>query len=231
LLDAYLLSEAFKEKAVTTQAIDRGRIERHLRPLLGKRHAHLLTENDIRRVLASIRDGKTATTIKTGSRGLARVTGGPGTARMAIDLLRAIFNFGIAEHMVTTNPCIGVKTGTSGIREIILEDVTDYARLFETLDKMEREFRIAQPAADAIRLVALTGCRRGEAAKLRWRHVELKNNRIALPPASHKTGRRTGKPKTITLTAEAQAIIARQPEREPNDYVFIPAKERGHFAC
>jgi integrase len=130
---------------------------------------------------------------------------------MAIDLLRAIFNFGIAEHMVTMNPCIGVKTGTSGIRETILEDATDYARLFETLDKMERELRIAQPAADAIRLVALTGCRRGEAAKLRWRHVE--RGRIVLPPASHKTGKRTGKRKIITLPAEAQAIIARQPER------------------
>ena len=53
LLDAYLDSEAFKDKAASTQAIDRGRIERHLRPrLLGRRHSHLLTSNDIKRALS-----------------------------------------------------------------------------------------------------------------------------------------------------------------------------------
>ena len=67
LLDAYLASESFKDKAASTQAIDRGRIERHLRPLLGKRHAHLLTENDIRRALAAIRDGKTPPTSRRAS--------------------------------------------------------------------------------------------------------------------------------------------------------------------
>src|SRR5262249_34326045 len=32
ILDAYLESESFKDKALSTQRIDRGRIERHLRP-------------------------------------------------------------------------------------------------------------------------------------------------------------------------------------------------------
>ena len=65
------------------------------------------------------------------------------------------------------------------------------------------------PVADAIRLIALTGCRRGEAAGLRWENVDLKQGRILLPPQSHKTGRKTGKPREITLPAEAQKIIAR----------------------
>ena len=145
LLDAYLASESFKDKAASTQAIDRGRIERHLRPLLGKRHAHLLTDNDIRRALAAIRDGKTAVDVKTRKRGRARVKGGAGTARMAIDLLRVIFNFGIRERLVKANPCVGVKTGSSGTRETILDDAADYARLFQTLDRMET--RTAHPRA------------------------------------------------------------------------------------
>jgi integrase len=61
-----------------------------------------------------------------------------------------------------------VKTGSSGTRETILDDAADYGRLFETLDRMETERRIRGPVADAIRLIALTGCRRGEAAHLRW---------------------------------------------------------------
>ena len=212
LLDAYLASESFKDKASSTQAIDRGRIERHLRPLLGKRHAHLLTENDIKRALAAIRDGKTSADIKTRKRGRARVKGGAGTARMAIDLLRVIFNFAIRERLVKANPCVGVKTGSSGTRETILDDAADYARLFQTLDRMELERRIRAPVADAIRLIALTGCRRGEAAGLRWSHVDLQHGRLVLPPTAHKTGRKTGKPRTIILPSTAQAIIARQPE-------------------
>jgi integrase len=230
LLDAYLESEDFKDKAASTQSIDRGRIERHLRPLLGRKHAHLLTDNAIKRALAAIRDGRTATDIKTGKRGRARVRGGEGAARMAIALLRTIFNWAVKERMVKVNPCANVQTGTSGIRETILEDAADYARLFETLDRMERERRIRAPAADAIRLIALTGCRRGEAAGLRWTHVDLKQGRIVLPPAAHKTGRKTHKPRIIALPAAAQAIIARQPSGGPDDFVFAPARGDGALA-
>jgi hypothetical protein len=128
LLDEYLSSQDFADKAASTQAIDRGRIERHLRPLLGKRHAHLVAERDVKNALAAIRDGKTAADIKTGNRGRARVKGGAGAARMAIDLLRVVFNWA----KVRPNPCDGVKTGTSGTREIILDDASDYTRLFQT---------------------------------------------------------------------------------------------------
>ena len=90
---------------------------------------------------------------------------------------------------------------------------------------MEEQRRIRQQAADAIRLIALTGCRRGEAANLRWRHVE--RGRIVLPAREHKAGRRTGKPRIISLPAAAQAIIARQPDGGPDDFVFAPARGEG----
>lgn len=95
---------------------------------------------------------------------------------------------------------------------------------------METERRIRSPVADAIRLIALTGCRRSEAASLRWRHVDLKQGRILLPPQSHKTGRKTGKPREIMLPEAAQSIIARQPEGSPDDFVFAPARGDGAVA-
>ena len=226
IFDAYLQSESFKDKAASTQAIDRGRIERHLRPLLGRKHAHSLSQEDVKRAFNAIRDGNTAKDIKTRKRGRARVTGGPGTARMSIDLLRAIFNWA----GVKPNPCDGVKTGQSGTRETILEDAESYARLFATLDLMEAERRIRSPVAEAIRLIAFTGCRRGEAAGLRWRHIDLKQGRIVLPPQSHKTGRKTGKPREIMLPEVAQAIIARQAEGAPDDFVFAPSRGDGALA-
>ena len=199
-------ARASRTRRRSTQRVDKGRIERHLRPLLGRRLAHSLNSEDIKRTFNAIREGKTAKDEKTRKRGRARVTGGPGTARMAIELLRSVFNWA----KVKPNPCDGVKTGSSGTRETILEDADAYRRLFTTLDHMEAERRIRSPVADAIRLIALTGCRRGEAAGLLWRHVDLKQGRILLPPQSHKTGRKTGKPREIMLPVEARKIIARQ---------------------
>jgi integrase len=223
ILDAYLKSAKFKSKAESTQAIDRGRIERHLRPLLGKRHAHAVTAGDVETAMAEIRDGKTAALVKTKARGLARVTGGEGTARMAIELLRSVFTWAVRERLLAANPCADIRTGSSGTRETILEDEAAYTRLFKTLEAMERELAIRGPVADAIRLIALTGARRGEVAGLRWSHVDLKRGVITLPPAAHKTGRRTGKPRVIGLPSPAQAIIARQPHGKPDAYVFAPS--------
>ena len=62
---------------------------------------------------------------------------------------------------------------------------------------------------------------------MRWQHVDLKQGRILLPPQSHKTGHRTGKPREIVLPAAAQAIIARQSEGKPDDFVFAPVKGNG----
>lgn len=39
---------------------------------------------------------------------------------------------------------------------------------------MENEQRIRRPVADAIRVIALTGARRGEIVGLRWSMVDLK---------------------------------------------------------
>jgi integrase len=225
IFDAYLESEEFKNKAAFTQVVDRGRIERHLRPLLGKKLADQVSEQDVRRAFAAIRDGKTAIDIKTGARGRARVRGGPGAARMAIVILNVIFNWAVRDHRLATNPARHFKLPAGGTREAILENVDDYERLFRTLDQMEEELQIRQPAADAIRLLALTGCRRNEVAGLRWRHVE--RDRIVLPAREHKAGKRTGKPRVIALPAVAQAIIARQTAGGPDDLVLQPSKGQG----
>jgi integrase len=225
ILDAYLESAAFAAKAVTTKAVDRGRIERHLRPTLGRRRADTLELSDIEKAAADIRDGKTAAIEKTKPRGIARVRGGAGTANEAIKLLRAIFSWAVTKKLTAHHPAAHYKVAPAGVRETILDGADDYRRLFETLDKMERERRIRTAAADSIRLIALTGARRGEVVGLRWKHVNLEQGRIVLPPAEHKTGRATGKPRIISLPTVAQAIIARQPKGGPDGFVFESAAQ------
>ncbi|GMV69705.1 MAG: hypothetical protein AMXMBFR76_21440 [Pseudomonadota bacterium] len=219
----YQASGRFAEKAPSTQSVDRGRMTRHILPLLGKHRADKLTREDVRLAYAKIRDGKTAATVKTGPRGLAVVKGGEGTAAKAILLLRAMLAWAIEEGILEVNPAAGVKVSASGTRDVILECAGQYHAMFRTLERMEAEHRIRRPAADSIRVIALTGARRGEITGLRWGQVDLKACRVVIPPSEHKTGRKTGKPRIIGLPIEAQAIIIRQPEGAPDDLVFQPA--------
>jgi integrase len=229
VITAYLLSDTFKEKAESTRASDMGRINRHLLPLLGKLYADKLTTNAVKKAIKAITDGETATTEKTKQRGLARVHGGAGTARKAFMLLRAICKWSTQEGTPAGQSVewLSVRLTQDGQRETIIEDVGVYGRLFQTLDQMQNEKRLRDAVADAIRVIALTGARRGEIAGLRWKYVDLKGGKIVLPAATHKSGHRSGKAKTIALPTQAQTIISRQPDGKPDDFVFRPSKGVG----
>jgi len=155
LFDRYLASPTFARKAATTQPVDRGRIDRHLRPLLGSQIADQLTSDSVRQAQADIAEGKTAGTFKCGLRGLARVTGGKGTAAKAVLILRAAYSWAVSEGILKDNPAGTVKVEVAGQRNTIMEGSADYGRLFSTLASMESEFKIRKPVADAIRLIAL----------------------------------------------------------------------------
>lgn len=222
LLNNYTDSAKFAEKAELTQKYDRGRIERHLLPLLGSKVAEKLTSDDLRKASRDIEQGKTAKTVKTGHRGLARVTGGPGAARMAIRLLKSAFTWAKEEELIKHNPTLGFKVGQDAKREVTLSQ-DEYKNLFETIDTLENEHRIRTQVADAIRVIALTGARRGEIAGLRWRHVDLKKGVIVLPLKEHKTGQKTQENRIIGLPTAAQALITKQPKGEQDSLVFKPS--------
>lgn len=239
LFDAYLASDGkrgFMSKSPSTQTVDRGRIERHLRPLLGKHILEALTPADIGRAHRAIVAGKTATNKPSGrARGRIVVTGGEGTARMAIRLFRAIMSWATLARIlpagVSADIAAAVDIGRDGRRGLILEDRDAYARLWKTLDRLvdpagikEGEALLRGEAADAIRVIALTGARKSEIASLRWRHLDMKGGKLVLPPDAHKTGGKTGQDRVIGLPALAQAIISRQSAGGPDDLVFMPAR-------
>lgn len=226
LLDEYLASEKFASKAKTTRKTDIGRIDRHLRPLLGTTILEKLTVEQVRKAFAGIRDGKTAIDVKTGFRGRAIVRGGEGAARMAIRVLRSIFSWGMQQRYLSENPASGIDLGRDGERTAVLSNTDQYAQLFTAIDELQAEQRIRREAADCIRVLALTGARRNEIAGLRWGWVDLKRSKITLPANAHKTGKKTGV-KEIALSAAAQAIISSQPAGSPEGYVFPPAKGDG----
>jgi len=226
LVDAYLTSDGWRNKAPGTQEVESGMIANHLVPLLGKRVSREITRRDLEKAFGDISDGKTAIDKPSGRpRGRIRVRGGIGIARRSSQLASAIFAYGVDQGIIPSNPCVGLKLGSSGMRDAIIEDEVGYAALFRALAELESERAITEPAADALRLIALTGTRRGEIVKLRGRHLELGRCRIVLAPQEHKTGRRTGRPKLISLPAAAVAILAPLAEGiEPDELVIKSVK-------
>ena len=133
----------------------------------------------------------------------------PGHANYCLGVLRRIVNHAIACGHIDANPARAVTPNRRRplTRFLSREEV---ARLHAALDHHAgRGERFRQPA-DIIRLLLLTGCRRGEIVNLRW--VEVRGDMLVLAEA--KTG-----PRTVPLNSQARRILDRQP-RGASAYVF-----------
>jgi integrase len=171
-------------KKPSTLAGDVGRIERHIKPLIGKRKASAVTRMDIEIFRDCVAEGVTAARIKTGKHGLARVTGGRGTATRVMGLLGAIFAFAVKHGLRADNPVHGVERHAYAQRERRFSDA-EYRALGAALEAMPAT---TWPIALAgMRFLALTGWRRGEMLDLRWRDIDLANRTVTL--LDTKTGR------------------------------------------
>ena len=104
-----VLTRRKASKKPSTLATDKGRIERHIKPLLGNLKVSAVARADIERFRDAVTDGATKARVKTGKHGLARVVGGRGTATRTIGLLGAIFAFGVRRGLRSDNPVRGVE--------------------------------------------------------------------------------------------------------------------------
>jgi len=181
-----VLKRSGKPKKQSTLTIDRGRIERHIKPLIGSHAVASVTQNDIDSLLHDIADGKVKAAIKTKKlRGLALVKGGKAAANRTVGLLGAIFTYAIRHRMRSDNPVRGTQKFADEVRERRLSD-DEYKALGTALQKAH-DAKLWPPAVSATRFLALTGWRRGEALGLRWDDLDLSRRTATL--GDTKTGR------------------------------------------
>ena len=219
LCDLYV-AEGCTLKKPTTIANDRGRIERHIKPLLGKKYCRHVTKVDVERMRDSVAAGKTAADVKTGLYGRAIVTGGQGTANKAVSLLGAIFTFAIDRQHRTDNPAHGVKAFPNKRYERFLTSA-EMARLGEVLSEAEAK-GVNLSAVNAIRLLIMTGCRKSEILSLRWQDVDFERSCFRLPDS--KTGA-----KTVPVGAAVLKLVEGLPRVQGNDFVLPGAKDGEHL--
>lgn len=219
LCDIYV-AEGCATKKATTISTDRGRIERHIKPLLGARKVRTVTRAHVERMMADIAAGRTATDEKTGFRGRAIVKGGRGTATKAVTLLGAIFTFAVNRGVRLDNPCRGVRTFRPRKHERFLS-LAELGRLGEALGEAENTGENRNAIA-ALRLLAFTGCRKTEVLSLRWDYVDFERGCLRLPDS--KTGARV-----IPLGAPALELLSSLPRFTESGYVFPATTGDGHF--
>ena len=196
-------------KKVSTLEIDRGRIARHILPLLGKKPLKDLTSADIKRFLEAVAIGKTAALVRTKPRGLARVTGGSTAAVRSVGLLGGMLTYAKEMGYVERNAAHGVRKPADKRRSFRLAP-EEYRSLGQALETAEGKGEHWQ-AISAIRLIALTGCRRSEILNLRWSEVDFKGSCLHL--GDTKTGA-----SLRPLPEPAHAILADL--KRDGDYVF-----------
>ena len=212
LCDSYV-AEGCTTKKPSTLATDRARIERHIKPLLGSRKVSSVAREDLDRFIAAVAAGKTAAVEKTKSRGKAVVRGGTGTATKCASLLSTIFEFAISRKMRTDNPARGVRR----FKERKVERFLSSAELERLGDALTALGHGMNPASIAIvRLLALSGARRGEIVNLRRSEIDWERGLLRL--GDSKTGQ-----KVVPLGAAALQVLRDIPEVKDSPLVFPSA--------
>lgn len=173
-----VLGKGRRPKKVSTIVIDKSRIHRHIIPLLGTRRVKDITSSDINRFIRDVISGKTRADVKTKARGRAIVRGGAGTAARAVGLFGGILTYAIEHGIIDRNPVHGVRKPADRVKTRRLSE-QDYRVLGKLLNGAltDDRFRLAVPI---IRLLALTGCRRGEGVSLKWTEFDAENSCLRL---------------------------------------------------
>jgi len=252
LCDVYLL-EGCATKKPSTLATDKGRIKRHIKPLLGRKKVKDLMHNDIKRFLSDVARGKTAVDEKTGPHGRSRVTGGKGTANRTTALLASILTFAVSEGVRSDNPARGIKHYPERRSERFLT-MKELARLGGLLNKLEiagKELagleaqrpqmkttkekaelrgRIAVASKEAESETAIVALRLliltgcRKSEILSLKWREIDFSLGCLRLEDSKTGQ-----KIVMLGAPALQILASLSKQEGSDYVFPAMKGKGHY--
>lgn len=236
LCDEYLRQGCDLKKASTIET-DKGRIARHIKPLLGKKLVGSIKRADVEKFMRDVANGQTAMDKKTVKHGRSIVKGGKGTATRTVRLLGGILSYAVSQGYIETNPRVGVKLYPDGKGQRYLSE-EELKRLGDALREAEgdglpwifnegkkakhrpkteenRREIVSPFAVAAIRLILLTGCRVGEVLNLRWSEVDFEGGLLHLPDS--KTGA-----KPVVLAAPALEVLAKLPRA--GRYVIAGAK-------
>ncbi|MCK8788132.1 site-specific integrase [Roseomonas sp. NAR14] len=225
LCDLYLQDAAERVKA-STLAMDRSRIETHVKPLIGRLTVPSLTAEDVAKLQTDIAIGKSAKARGEGRGGQA--TGGKGVASRTIGMLGTILEFAKSRRIIKENPARGVARLPEGKQTRFLT-LAEIARLGvamrQALDDGENPVAIA-----AAQFLLLTGCRRSEVLTLPLAWVDTETRCIRFRDSKGIRAREVGsRIELCVLGAPALAVLASVSRPEGCLWAFPAVRGDGHL--
>lgn len=114
----------------------------------------------------------------------------PGSANRAVQLGRAMFNFGIKTRFIsrTDNPFGGVSLYRENERDRVLSD-KEAAKLLTALEAIPAIHSRERTLRDFLLLSLLTGARKSNVMTMRWDEIDLKEGTWSIPAEKTKTQR------------------------------------------
>lgn len=207
-----------KLRSGTNLSCDKGRLEHHVKSVIGRHKLPDVDRSVIERLRDAIAQGKTSKTEKTKKRGVARVRGGEGAATRTLRTLSTVFSYAVQRGYIAANPVSGVRKAPDRHSERFLSE-GELGALGKALDEAE----VSVPkAAAVIRLLAMTGCRRREIEGLRWSEVDLVDGFLRLKES--KTGA-----KNVFLSQDAAVLLSKIHKVENKQWVFPATTGDGYY--
>lgn len=138
----------------------------------------------------------------------------PIRANRVLEVFRKSLNLAIRWEWISSNPAATFQKNVEHQKERFLTE-KELEKVTTSLSKMPN-----QQAADAIRLLVLTGARRGEVLNAEWAHFDLPKGLWVKPP-SHTKARREHR---TVLSVEACSLLAKMKKKNDGKYLFPSTK-------
>lgn len=207
-----IMGKGGRPKRPSTVSVNIGQLHGHIIPLIGKRRVQNLTKADVTKMMNDVIAGKTRAVKKSGKkRGVSILRGGRGTASKCVGLTGSMLTYAISMGIIEQNVAHGIKKPKDQVRDRRLSE-DEYRLLGEMLRKAGDDPELA-PTVAITRLLALTGCRRGEILSLKWSEVDFENSCLRLADSKEGASTRPVGLPVIELLEERRKLVA-------GDFVF-----------
>lgn len=203
----------------STLYMDKSRIDRHIKPLIGNRRVAKLNSADISALQADVAEGRTSQDRRSG-RG-RKSQGGAGAASRTVTTLHAIFEHAKRLHRIKANPAAGVRKLASNQRERRLStaEIVQFGAAMRRLAALGEE---TPQGLALVRLIALSGFRLNEAQGLQRVWFDRDNRTVLFADTKSGAQRRPiGKP--------AAQLIDGQMKESAGTYVFQAERSDFHY--
>ena len=177
-------------------------LERHVVSAWDKRPAGGIVDGDAKTLINKVAQGT-----PDSETGVAVPR--PGAANEVRKWGALLFQWGIDERRVKTNPFTKIKAPKLGTRQRYLS--MDEARAVWSAASEMRE-----PWGHAIRLLMLTGCREMEICAARWAWFDAQKSELIVPPDHYKSGRHF----LVCLPVQAIEVVGSLTRWNEGDFMF-----------